>query len=112
MHEWPALMGERAWSNIAYLKERAGDRLIPIEVCSKRHRSQTYLTDSWEREVMPLREYIDAFVAAETPPHHSADNAKSAGSAKSADSTHGESVLQSWRLGDCGDVTLCSSVAQ
>eukprot|EP00041_Stephanoeca_diplocostata_P030954 m.949733 g.949733 ORF g.949733 m.949733 type:complete len:564 (+) comp23857_c1_seq10:80-1771(+) len=65
MHGWPALAGPRAWSNSAYLKDRAGDRLIPVEVCSKQDRSQTYLTDSWEREVMPLRDYIDAFVAAE-----------------------------------------------
>eukprot|EP00038_Savillea_parva_P011633 m.198953 g.198953 ORF g.198953 m.198953 type:complete len:560 (-) comp20621_c0_seq1:57-1736(-) len=52
----------RRW-NLDYLKRKAGDRLVPVEVCDEQDRTQTYLTDTWERLVMPMRDYIDAYIA-------------------------------------------------
>ena len=65
MKEWRAMQPGGGWSDPEYLKRQAGDRLIPVEVCNPQDATQTYLTDSWERRVMPLKDYIDEFVLAE-----------------------------------------------
>eukprot|EP00035_Acanthoeca_spectabilis_P027234 m.465823 g.465823 ORF g.465823 m.465823 type:complete len:452 (-) comp24612_c0_seq1:9-1364(-) len=70
--DWPAMgnqdcaggVSSSKWS-LDYLKRKAGDRLVPVEVCDRSDRTQTYLTSSWERRVMTMSEYIDAFVVAE-----------------------------------------------
>ena len=55
---WPAL---RKWRDLDYLKAAAGDRLVPVETYDKKDAAQTYLTESWQQEVMPLGEYIADF---------------------------------------------------
>ena len=56
---------QNSWSNPEYLKRRAGDRLIPVEVYDAADSTQTYLAASWQQQVMKLADYIDDFVVAE-----------------------------------------------
>jgi lysine-specific demethylase 8 len=73
--DWPAMGGpardgereagaEGARWDLDYLKLKAGDRLVPVELCDSSDRTQTYLTSSWERQVMNLRDYIGQYVIA------------------------------------------------
>ena len=63
---WPAFSPERRWST-SYLREKAGERLVPVETYDKKDATSTYLSDSWEQRVMPLAEYIDRYVEGEVP---------------------------------------------
>eukprot|EP00966_Prymnesium_polylepis_P136936 3164119-Prymnesium_polylepis.1 len=61
MEGWPA-MGARRW-DLGYLKQKAGGRLVPVETCSEADSTRGYMSESWERRVMSLADYIDNFIA-------------------------------------------------
>ncbi|KAL1521464.1 hypothetical protein AB1Y20_021126 [Prymnesium parvum] len=69
LDEWPA-MGARRWS-VEYLRDVAGTRLVPVETCAEADVRQGYLSDSWERRVMSLADYIDTYVS--PPEGHNQD---------------------------------------
>jgi lysine-specific demethylase 8 len=74
---WPALGGattddatqggstQQGWADFAGLAARAGERLVPVEVYDAADSTQTYLTESWERRVMSLGDYIAEYVLAD-----------------------------------------------
>lgn len=59
LDSWPA---RRLWPSPTYLKSVAGKRLVPVEVCDKKDGTQTYLSPSFRREVLPLSEYLESYV--------------------------------------------------
>ena len=61
--DWPARSdrGGRRWS-LEYLRRMAGGRLVPVETYADADATSTYLSQSWEREVMTLAEYLDRYV--------------------------------------------------
>ena len=56
---WPAL---NKWSNIEYLKSKAAGRLVPVETYDKKDATQTYLTDTWEQQVMSFGDFVDNYI--------------------------------------------------
>ncbi|ORX44900.1 Clavaminate synthase-like protein [Hesseltinella vesiculosa] len=48
---WPAL-STRPWANLAYLRNVAGDRLVPVEIGS------SYTHAAWRQTMMPLDDFI------------------------------------------------------
>lgn len=56
MDSWPAL---RLWQDMAYIKEKASVRLVPIETYAEKDSTQTYLSPSWEQRVMSVGEFIE-----------------------------------------------------
>lgn len=58
--DWPAMEGRR-WS-LDYVRATVGARLVPVETCEEGDVTRGYMADSWERRVMSLSEYIDAYV--------------------------------------------------
>jgi len=55
MDDWPALS---QWSDMGYIKEKAGSRLVPVEL--GRH----YLDDNWSQTLMPMAEFIESHIEA------------------------------------------------
>ena len=62
MTTWPAL---RKWCDMDYLKKRAAERLVPVEIYDAKDASQTYLTDTWQQQVMSFGDYMDNFLLSE-----------------------------------------------
>lgn len=56
---WPAL---HKWSSMEYLKQKAAGRLVPVETYEKKDATQTYLTDTWEQQVMSFGDFVDKYV--------------------------------------------------
>ena len=56
MNHWPAMSGERRWSNLNYLRRVAGPRLVPVEI------GENYLHEDWSQQLLPLSDFIDRFV--------------------------------------------------
>ena len=65
MTHWPAL---QKWRDLNYFKKLAAERLVPVETYAKEDSTQTYLTKSWEREVLPLSEFIDKYLSEASSP--------------------------------------------
>eukprot|EP00042_Codosiga_hollandica_P023632 m.94805 g.94805 ORF g.94805 m.94805 type:complete len:471 (-) comp51267_c0_seq9:25-1437(-) len=57
MADWPALA---RWSHVAYLKEKAGNRTVPIEF------GGVYTASSWGQRLMTLSDFIDEHVFPES----------------------------------------------
>ena len=49
------------WSR-ANVGEIAGGRLVPVETYADDDATSTYLSESWDRKVITLAEYIDRYV--------------------------------------------------
>ncbi|TFJ80702.1 hypothetical protein NSK_007879 [Nannochloropsis salina CCMP1776] len=81
MEHWPAL---RRWKDMDYLKEVAGERVVPVEVGSG-----TYMAGegegleedgAWGQELMPLGDFIDRYMTgAESGPESREGDASSGG---------------------------------
>jgi lysine-specific demethylase 8 len=56
---WPAL---QKWRDVQYLKQMAAGRLVPVETCAGKDATQTYLTDTWEQQVMSFGDFVDSYV--------------------------------------------------
>lgn len=52
MDHWPAL---RLWSNLGYIKEKAGDRTVPIEI------GKHYADDSYSQKLMRISDFIEQY---------------------------------------------------
>ena len=61
--EWPAVRRSTGhkWST-AYLRRIAGGRLVPVETYADEDATSTYLSESWDRKVITLADYIDQYV--------------------------------------------------
>ena len=59
LEAWPAL---QRWANMSYLKKAAAARLVPVETYDSKDSTQTYLSDSWEQQVMSVGDFIDQYV--------------------------------------------------
>lgn len=59
MAAWTAL---KRWQDVSYLKRVAASRLVPVETYDTSDATQTYLTDSWEQQVMSVGDFIDRYV--------------------------------------------------
>ncbi|GMI07933.1 hypothetical protein TrLO_g11616 [Triparma laevis f. longispina] len=44
------------------LRKRGAERLVPVETCNVADKKRSYLTDSWDREVMSLEQYYEDYV--------------------------------------------------
>ena len=60
IEDWPSLQSRR-W-DLRYLHSVAGCRIVPVEIGSK------YTDPEWRQELMLLSEFIDTYVAPESPP--------------------------------------------
>ena len=57
MEHWPALgPGERAWSDLDYLRRVAGQRLVPVEI------GKNYLSEEWSQQLLSFGDFLDRFV--------------------------------------------------
>jgi hypothetical protein len=50
---WPALA---RWQDTGYLKARAGDRTVPVEI------GPDYRAEAWSQQLLPLRDFIDRYM--------------------------------------------------
>lgn len=60
MEAWAALS---RWRDLEYVKRSAAARLVPVETYDAADSSQTYLTGSWEQQVMSVGDFIDRYVS-------------------------------------------------
>ncbi|CEM25725.1 unnamed protein product [Vitrella brassicaformis CCMP3155] len=51
---WPAV---DKWRDFSYLRKVAGRRTVPVEIGS------SYIEDDWTQRLMPLREFLDTYIA-------------------------------------------------
>ncbi|CAM9489501.1 unnamed protein product, partial [Ectocarpus fasciculatus] len=59
LDSWPAL---QRWASMSYLKKAAAARLVPVETYDSKDSTQTYLSESWQQQVMSVGDFIDQYV--------------------------------------------------
>ncbi|CAO3622181.1 unnamed protein product [Cunninghamella blakesleeana] len=67
MNHWPALT-TRSWSNINYILDLMGDRLVPIEIGSK------YTDHQWQQKMMTMEDFIFKYILKNHLDHHPNNN--------------------------------------